>query len=195
MNRRNFLKAGIVGSSLPLLAQFDLAAVASTLSEWGGLSPQAVVSDQRFASSRRYGAQAASSGVRHLPIHGDVTALWETLGREWRNGPTVLAGMTARQPLFCLEQLAHDHGLRVVLRIEHELAGNGLVRHRIQAPGAHLDALGELIAQQPDWSDRLARLSTACTWQRGRGACAERDIQTPQMSPRLDVPLVSWVIA
>lgn len=195
MNRRNFLKAGIVGSSLPLLAQFDSAAIASTFTGWAGMQPHWVISDQRFEPSRRYGAQAVSSGARHLPIDGDVTALWEKLNREWRTTPAVIAGMTARQPLFCIEQLAHDHGMRVVLRVEHDPSQGGSVRHLIQAPTAQMESLAELISNPQDWSGRLARLSTSCSWSRGQGPCIEREIQTPQTAPPLDVPLVSWVIA
>jgi hypothetical protein len=37
----------------------------------------------------------------------------------WTKQPVAIAGLTAHGPLFCLERLAWDHGMRVVFRAEH----------------------------------------------------------------------------
>jgi hypothetical protein len=50
-------------------------------------------------------------------MHGDPTAAWlELLDPLWRNGPATVAGMTSPSALFCIEQMAHSHGMRVIER-------------------------------------------------------------------------------
>jgi hypothetical protein len=51
------------------------------------------------------------------PVHGDVTRFWyDQLQPLWRQQRAALAGTTPPDVLFCLEQLARDHGLRVLWR-------------------------------------------------------------------------------
>jgi len=51
------------------------------------------------------------------PVHGDVTRFWyDQLQPAWRQQRAALAGTTLPDVLFCLEQLARDHGLRVLWR-------------------------------------------------------------------------------
>ncbi len=52
-------------------------------------------------------------------ICGDVTDLWfNELSVRWKQGPAPIAGLTARNSLFCLERLAWDASMRVVSRSE-----------------------------------------------------------------------------
>ena len=52
-------------------------------------------------------------------IRGDITDLWfHDLDPQWKKQPVAIAGLTAHGPLFCLERLAWDHGMRVVSRVE-----------------------------------------------------------------------------
>ena len=40
-------------------------------------------------------------------------------GAAWATGGGAIAGMTTAAGLFCLEELAKDYWMRIVLRIEH----------------------------------------------------------------------------
>lgn len=197
MKRRSFLKSGVLGSSLPLLgglAPYGLAD-ALALGQFGELALS--VSDSRFEASRRFGAEARRSGIAHAAIAGDVTGLWfEHLDPQWRRQPSIIAGMTARQPLFCLERLAWDRGLRVVLRVEHEWQSDGSVRHSLSAPPHQLQSIATLLEGRQDWSERLLRLTAACSWGLGQGACQTRQVASPaSRAVGLPTPLVTWVIA
>jgi hypothetical protein len=79
-----------------------------------------VIFDSRFAASRAFGAAAAGAGRTTLAIRGDVTALWfDDLHLRWTTPGGATAGMTTWSSLFCLEQLAKDHWMRVIVRAEH----------------------------------------------------------------------------
>lgn len=52
-------------------------------------------------------------------LAGDITRFWrDDLSRVWRESPQALAGVTGASVLFCLEQMARDHQLRVQWRQE-----------------------------------------------------------------------------
>jgi hypothetical protein len=79
-----------------------------------------VIFDSRFAASRAFAAAAASAGRTTAAIRGDVTALWfDDLRLRWATPGGAIAGMTTFSSLFCLEQLAKDHWMRVIVRAEH----------------------------------------------------------------------------
>lgn len=77
--------------------------------------PHAVIYDERFAGARRF---AAAVRARHVPvqsIRGDVTQLWYSqLHPLWKRSPVMIAGLTGYAAMFCLEQLAWDHRLRMI---------------------------------------------------------------------------------
>jgi hypothetical protein len=76
--------------------------------------------DTRFSASRAFGMAAASAGRMTAAIRGDVTALWfDDLRLQWAMGRGAIAGMTTIPSLFCLQQLAKDHWMRVVVSAEH----------------------------------------------------------------------------
>jgi hypothetical protein len=112
-NRREFIQTGIAASVLPVLA---------TAKE---LLPESqfykVIFDHRFPASREFAAETEKLGVPVYGIHGDITDLWfHDLYHRWKQGPAPIAGMTAHGPLFCLERLAWDHGMRVLYRTDTE---------------------------------------------------------------------------
>ncbi|HTR00348.1 MAG TPA: hypothetical protein VMH83_10170, partial [Candidatus Acidoferrum sp.] len=52
-----------------------------------------------------------------LGMAGDITPFWYgELHTAWRQTPVAIAGVTEAGPLFCLEQLGREHGLRVAWR-------------------------------------------------------------------------------
>ena len=97
-------------------------------------SPLALA-DARFAESRAFAAAAVSSGSRVVWTEGDVTDLWyRELDLLWRRERASLTGMTTRAPLFYLERLAMDRGLRVVFR---DTNGDPLIRWLIASKPTH----------------------------------------------------------
>jgi hypothetical protein len=86
-----------------------------------------IIYDRRFAAGRAFGAAAqkvrTTAGI--VAIDADITALWShDLRRQWSTGGGAIAGMTTARTLFCLEQLAKDHWMRVVNRAEHAISGS-----------------------------------------------------------------------
>ncbi len=84
-----------------------------------------VIFDHRFQASREFGGEMEKLGAKVHGIHGDITDLWfHDLYHRWKEGPAPIAGMTAHGPLFCLERLAWDRGMRVLSRTEHPPVGD-----------------------------------------------------------------------
>jgi hypothetical protein len=93
-----------------------------------------VIFDARFAASRAFATVAASAGRATAAIRGDVTALWfDDLRLRWATEGGAIAGMTTPRSLFCLEQLAKDHWMRVIVRAEHARTGAVASAGRVQS--------------------------------------------------------------
>jgi len=118
VNRRQFLASGIAVSALPVVAGVAPARVtAATLPEFGSTPLYKVIYDQRFPASVAYGRDAERRGFAVHAIQGDITAVWyHDLYPRWKKRPVAIAGLTAQGPLFCLERLSWDFGMRVTLR-------------------------------------------------------------------------------
>ena len=115
-SRREFLQAGIAASVLPLAVGGANAAPGKREDRPNFYK---VIFDYRFPSSVAFGEECKARGAAVHGIHGDITDLWfHDLDRQWKKQPLPIAGLTAHGPLFCLERLAWDHGMRVVSRIE-----------------------------------------------------------------------------
>jgi hypothetical protein len=73
--------------------------------------------DHRFAAGRQFASSSEARGIAIRPIANDVTSLWYSeLHPLWKQQPVAIAGLTTYGPLFCLERLAWDHGMRVLYR-------------------------------------------------------------------------------
>ena len=105
MDRREFCLAGaVMATSFPVAWALPASSI----------SLDVVIFDSRFSIARNYGAAACHRGRKTLAIQGDVTALWrDDLRLRWAAGAAAIGGMTTERSLFCLEQLAKDHWLRV----------------------------------------------------------------------------------
>jgi hypothetical protein len=155
-----------------------------------------VLFDSRFAASRAFGAAADLAGKSVHALQGDVTALWvQHLRRRWGAGGAV-GGMTTPSSLFCLEQLAKDHWMRVVVRIEHSRWPDGRAVHRVTAAEPMMSLTRAALEDARGWPDRLVSTLSACV----------RSTEPPRIvrflsGAGLDEPsaavadLVSWVIA
>lgn len=184
--RRGFIGAATATAAIPVLAP-GLAARAAGREP----APDLVVYDSDFAEAVGFAEEASRLGLETHPIEGDVTGLWlRRLSLLWRERPGPVAGLTRQGALFCLERLAWDAGMRVVLQIDHARSAAG-TRHAVFGAGdrgpaveAALDAAGvrfgvaaaRLLSR---WDAREAVI-----WRTGATAVAE----APE-------PLVSWMIA
>jgi|SRR5580698_6532266 hypothetical protein len=115
MNRRDFVLASATATATLACAVPPVQASAIF----------AVVFDQRFAAAQAFASTAAWRGHRVFGYDGDLTAMWlQELEPRWSRRAGALAGMTTPPALFCLEQLAAQHWLRVVTRTAQQ-AGPG----------------------------------------------------------------------
>ena len=125
-SRREFLHAGLVASLLPVGIQANESAAQGAAPQdptSQDLAPRVsyykVIFDERFPASVAFGEQWKAGGAPVHAIRGDITDLWfHDLDAQWKKQPVAIAGLTAHGPLFCLERLAWDHGMRVVSRVE-----------------------------------------------------------------------------
>ena len=139
-----------------------------------------------------FARRAAARGAATHAIEGDMTQLWyDDLYHRWRRGPAAIAGLTAHGPLFCLERLAWDHGMRVVFRAEHKYAGD-CFEHRLSGPLAMLDD-ARRAASAADWSTRMADVVSTCP--RGRAELGEASGRSMLAARAIPESLYSWVIA
>jgi hypothetical protein len=126
-SRREFLGYGVAAALAPVPALADgrvtcamHAADAFARHLLHGQPLYKAIYDLRFPASIDFAAQLARSGVAVAAIDADITALWfRDLSLQWREQPVAIAGFTASEAHFCLEQLAWEHRLRTVLRTEH----------------------------------------------------------------------------
>jgi hypothetical protein len=116
MDRREFVLAGITAAATAACA-LPLVRASSGLF--------AVVFDERFAAAHAFANAMAWRGHRIFGYDGDLTAVWlQEIEPRWSRRAGELAGMSTPTALFCLEQLAAQHWLRVTTRIEQR-AGAG----------------------------------------------------------------------
>ena len=153
MNRRLFcltsaaaaISGGAVGLGLlSAAAQLQVRPATSTASTSGARLHQFIY-DHRYPACRAFGAAAesADSSAAIAPIDGDITALWlYGLRSQWlAGGGGAIAGITTPRTLFCLEQLARDHWMRVVIRAEHAISEGPETAHRVTATDAMISRM------------------------------------------------------
>jgi hypothetical protein len=51
----------------------------------------------------------------------------------WRKEHVAIAGLTQFGPMFVLERLAHERGMHVALRVEHQVRAAGTLAHAVSA--------------------------------------------------------------
>jgi hypothetical protein len=156
-----------------------------------------VLFDSRFASSRAFGAAGARGGHTAVALQGDVTAVWlRHLQPAWAAGGGAIAGMTTAASLFCLEQVAKDQWMRVVVRIDHRRSTDGGLVHRVTAAEPMVSRICATFASSLHWPDASLGALSACVRSKNQPrvsrtvAAQERDA-----SSSADMHLVSWVIA
>jgi hypothetical protein len=128
MNRREFVFASFTtaGTAAFVLSRVQADAPLPLIPIPKGVPALfAVIFDQRFAAARTFASAAAWRGNRIFGYSGDLTSVWlQEIEPRWAARAGALAGISTPTALFCLEQLAAQHWLRVVTRIEQP-AGSG----------------------------------------------------------------------
>ena len=189
-SRREFLKAGLIATALPVAARANVTMPAA--------SPLAVplykvLYDTRFPASVAFADRAASRGLAVHAMAGDVTRFWyDDLYHRWRQGPAAIAGLTAHGALFCLERIAWDQRMRVVYRGEHALEANGCVAHRFSGSSELKRAAGDA-AVGAAWAGQLADVIAECRC--GGSAAGMAGASTGSVAVSSADALFSWVIA
>lgn len=195
-SRREFLQIGVAALALPISARAGLKPAATSAA--GELAPTQlykVIFDERHASSRAFASEVKRLGAPVCAIKGDITDLWfNDLDARWRKEPVAIAGLTEHGPLFCLERLAWDHGMRVVYRADHTYRADGYMEHELSGSERMLREAVDLSSSGPDWSSRVASLLTRCP--ASRAQASKLTVVTPAVKQAGDPEhLVSWVIA
>lgn len=125
-SRRTFFR-GAAGSVTALIGAAPLISRATppdadSASTNDHPKPHLAIFDHRFAAGRKFASSSAARGIATRPVANDVTALWfSELHPLWKDRPVAIAGLTTYGPLFCLERLAWDHGMRVLRREQHDV--------------------------------------------------------------------------
>jgi hypothetical protein len=157
--------------------------------------------DTRFPAAVAFSEALLRRGVALAPFQGDVTAVWfEQLDPLWRRESILVAGMTTPSTLFCLEQMAWDHGLRVAFRGTHEPAPLGDVTHLSEAAGDRRQDLMSRFSQERPWAaqvaDHIAAISEPIPAFPSRPeARSKARLRTAASGFDCDTTLVSWLIA
>lgn len=192
-NRREVLQMGMALSVLPFEAGARAAPSASP-AEGAPLAFFRALFDTRFPASRAFGEGMAARGIATVAMTGDMTAAWlDTLYPRWQKGAAPIVGLTAHGPLFCLERLAWDHGMRVVFRAQHSSSA-GSVSHVIEGARVPVRA-AERVATDEDWVNIICDVIGG----HSHAAASQASLRALTVRPTLQVPedemLYSWVIA
>ncbi len=160
--------------------------------------PYQFLYDRRYSAGRVFGAAAERqrSTAGTAAIDGDITALWsQDLRHRWSGGGGAIAGMTTARTLFCLEQLARDHWMRVVIRAEHAVSQGHEIVHRLTAAKPMLAQMRSALAAE-DWPARMPAALAACAGAHGaqRVTCVLESARGRDWT-LADETLVSFVIA
>jgi hypothetical protein len=132
------------------------------------------VFDDRYAEARAFAREIARFGVpAHALERGDVTALYERLDLAWRGGAAPIAGLTQFGPMFVIERLARERGMRVVLCVEHRASGLEEVAHAVSAHPDTVALAARLCFESADWPAAMAALAA-----HGRADAPGRVMQT-----------------
>jgi len=124
--------------------------------------PTMVIFEREAAAGPAFAAAATGLGAEVTAIGNDPGRAWrDLLEPQLRQGAVAIAGLTTGAPLFCLDLLARDYGLRPVFRIEHVADAEDSWRHTFEGPAA-LVANGGALASDTSWVIPAATLAAHC---------------------------------
>lgn len=184
-NRREFLQTGVSVPAWPLALSGLISSGASARIAKDRLAVHKAVFDDRYAEGRMFADAMAGFGVPVFALdNGDITKLWtDELDRLWRKTPAAVAGSTQYGPMFALERLANGRGMRVALRVEHQVRPDGTLAHVMEGPSETMAMAAHLEGRGIEWPAIIAVLLTHCRV--GGSAPVERTIATQAARPVL----------
>jgi hypothetical protein len=129
----------------------------STALPSAGTRLAAVVHDERFAAAIAFAHESARIGSSVHAMDGDITDLWYgNLHYLWQSRAAAVAGLTTHGPLFCLERLGWDYGLRLVFRTAHHEVREGIFEHQPSGRQPLNSEMGALRSAGREWPIELA---------------------------------------
>jgi hypothetical protein len=192
-NRREVLQMGMALSVLPF-GPGALAAPDLGPAQGEPLSFFRALFDTRFPASRAFGERMAARGIATVAMTGDMTSVWlDTLYPRWQKSAAPIAGLTAHGPLFCLERLAWDHGMRVVFRAQHSSSAEA-VNHVIEGAPVPVRA-AERVATDENWVNIVCDVIGSHSHAGASQASLRASTVRPALQVSTDEMLYSWVIA
>ena len=195
-NRREFIHTGLAVSALT--ASYLHGPVALARPANPTTKPSAslfkVIYDRSFDAGRSFGAEAARRGAPVQATGSDIGSVWmNVIEPELETRPAAIAGLTAGAPLFCLELLASDYGMRLVYRIEHRPIDGDRYRHSVTGHTALSSWADELAAAGTQWSASAAGL--ALTHPEGLRPLTDISLlDLAEQAKGAGQPLYSWLI-
>jgi hypothetical protein len=210
-NRREFLHMGVAALSLPIAARAGISAAAPSdeSAPQGSHAPTEPVAaeplykilfDERFPASTSFADELKRHGLTPEAIRGDITDVWfNDLYYRWKQQPVAIAGLTAPGAIFCLEMLARDAGMQVVMRADHRFSmcqtSNGArVEHEVWAPGNAVAKADALRASGEHWPTTMAEMVMRFPAHREAHRKAKFSAPAPIVNGNTE-HLVTWVIA
>lgn len=162
-NRRRFLQNGVAMSALPLNGFLEPLSGDSKLHSAHRPALHKAIFDPRYAESATFARAINDLGVPVVGIaNGDPTDVWfDELDLVWREKPIAIAGLTQFGPMFALQSLAQDRGMRVALRIEHLLNGSRMA-HKILGSTEQVAMAERLALEGVDWPTLAAVMAAHC---------------------------------
>lgn len=190
LDRRALLGAGVA---------LGAAAMVSPLLRGGTAAPSGplhiIITDGRFAESRRFAASLPANGAQVLDLRDGLTTIWlEHLAPLWRKSSGAVVGLTTRAVWDGLSQQAIGQFRKPRILGTHEIAGDGQpVGHSVDVPASSHAPLMDGAMAGTRWPERMAEAVTGCL------AGQRREFKTCRLGPaaghlRARTRLVSWMI-
>jgi hypothetical protein len=163
------------------------------------LKPAKFIFDQRFASCRAFGAEAATAGAATYAVNGRTEDLWtlwygELFPSARPSKPPVLAGMTEHSTLFALELMAQDERMRPIFRAHHRLVGEGNA-HDFFGPHALLAKMTSFDADPKVWPRQSAQLLLHWPVEHNSSSKSASTVALARSTAFGAGTLISWLIA
>lgn len=201
LDRRRVIQAGLALAGGVVLAPLGRTAERSQPAWPSATSFDRVIVDERFESSRIFADALPRATASPSVMRGDITEIWyRDLHSLWKRQPVAIAGLTTAAPLFCLERLAWDVGLRVIFRARHYHAPDGRLQHDLEAASAIVSLQAEKANRAASWPQFFAALAALAPderrTRRSQTARIERfAAPAAATGPNEPADLFSWVIA
>ena len=164
-DRREFLHTGVaVSSALPLTINGLLSPAAASARSEDHVAVHTAIFDDRYVEGRALAEAFGRFGIPARALdNGDVTDFWyRELDPLWHRQPAAIAGLTQFGPMFVLERLANERGMRVAVRVEHQAHSDGTLTHAMTGAPDTLALARRLQRDVADWPLLMAIVLAHC---------------------------------